>query len=76
MDRRLKMLEAMKYIVSHVNDDDVLYSWHMCGIPDGKIDMTALCDDECFSEVMGEFLRTMKKAEISGGLYCDCIVSE
>lgn len=32
-------------------------------------------DDESFAELMGCFLRTMRRAEKSGGLWCDDVLS-
>ena len=76
IDRRVKMLKAMKYIVSTINDDDILERWLMLGIPDGDIDFASYCSDEELEDFIHEFLIAMSRAKKSGGLYCDGIVGQ
>lgn len=78
------MIKAMEFLVRNVNDESLLDGWLMCGVPDGDIeygDLSDEYDDEYFtedvnlSELMGLFLRIMKRAEHSG-LYCDGVLSK
>ena len=84
---RIKMLKAMEYIARQVNDEMVFEGWLYNGIADGDIeygdlnvneeDYEALefyCENENFSDIMGTFLRLMKNAIKSGGLYCDGVI--
>ena len=80
---RAKMVLAMEFIARQINDEDVFDGWLMCGVADGdikygsfdinEVDEYYLKDDN-FSELMSCFLRKMKGAYNSGGLYCDNIV--
>ena len=76
VDRRIKMLEAMEYIASSINDEDILERWLMLGIPDGDTNLANYCSDEELEEIIHEFLIAMSKARKSGGLYCDGIVGQ
>ena len=76
IDRRIKMLEAMKYIVSCINDEDILERWFMLGIPDGDTNLSNYCDDDELEDIIHEFLIAMSRAKKSGGLYCDGIVGQ
>ena len=80
---RAKMILAMEFIARQINDEDVLDRWLMCGIADGDIpygsfDLTDVdkdyINDSTFENVMSCFLRCMKGAYNSGGLYCNGIV--
>lgn len=86
---RIKAVKAMEFLARQVNDEEVFDGWLLCGVPDGDIqygDLNAcnddveyldyLISDETFSELMGLFLRVMSRANESGGLYCDRVVSE
>lgn len=82
---RNKMVKAMEYICRQINDEEIFDGWLMCGVADGDIEYGDFSDDltdeyyfedETFSELMACFLRRMARAEKSGGLYCDGIVSE
>ena len=75
----------MEFIARCINDEDIFESWLMCGVPDGDIPLgcmdTSYVDDyfltdNNLSELMGLFLRCMKRAEKSGGLYIDKVVSK
>lgn len=81
---RIKMVRAMEFICRQINDEEVFMGWLMCGVADGDIDKDTrdseifeeYCeDDENFAELMDCFLRCMKNAYKSGGLYCGEIVS-
>lgn len=84
---RVKMVKAMEYIARHLNDEELFVrSWLTLGVADGDIEYGDLCaedpdgnvdcytDDEEFSGLMHLFLRLMKAAAKSGGLYCDGVL--
>lgn len=81
---RQKMIVAMDFIASHINDEDVLDGWLMNGVPDGmlndSLDPTQIDDDDWlitdgFVDVMTCFTRRMSSAYLSGGLYCGGVCS-
>lgn len=85
---RVKMIKAMEFIARNLNDEDIFYDWLAVGVADGDIaygDLDIKTDDlenleyytetEEFSRLMALFLRLMARANKSGGLYCDGIVS-
>lgn len=83
--KRRKMVAAMEYIARQINDEDIFVGWLMNGVADGDIpygDLTGESVDDCyieddaFAELMGCFLRRMKGAYSSGGLYCNGVVSK
>lgn len=80
---RAKMVLAMEFIARQINDEDVFDGWLMCGVADGdipygSIDITDVdeyyLNDNTFNDLMSCFLRRMKGAYESGGLYCDNVV--
>ena len=80
---RAKMILAMEFIARQINDEDVLDRWLMCGVADGDIpygsfDLTDVdnyyINNRTFEDIMSCFLRCMKGAYESGGLYCNGIV--
>ena len=80
---RAKMIVAMEFIARQINDEDVFDRWLMCGVADGDIPYDSMdiadvdedyLDDSTFEDVMSCFLRCMKGAYNSGGLYCDDVV--
>lgn len=80
---RIKMVRAMEFIARQINNEDIFYSWLLCGVADGDIDGTEhdedleyYIEDETFAELMDLFLRLMSKANKDGGLYCDGVVSK
>ena len=85
---RIKMVKAMEFIVRNLNDEEIFASWLVTGVADGDIeygDLSAedpddILDDyirdEEFSDLMGLFLRLMKAARKSGGLYCDGVLDD
>lgn len=83
---RIKMIKAMEYIVRNTNDERCINPWLINGVPDGDIEYGDLetdnyddeffPEDKNFSELMELFLRIMKLASYSGGLYCDGVVSK
>lgn len=81
VDERRKAIVCMEYIARQVNDEGILMSWLMCGVPDGDIkygdlDIDAvysedyMVSDEGFKDIMSCFLRCMYAAYNDGGLYC------
>ena len=78
---RLKMVSAMEFIARQINDEEVFVKWLVNGVADGDIEYGKMCDDEwyiddnCFADIMDTFLMIMHQADMSGGLYCDGIVS-
>ena len=83
---RKRMVLAMEYVCRQINDEDVFMGWLVNGVPDGDVpygcfdiatidDDDALIEDENFKELMECFLRRMKGAAESGGLYCGDIVT-
>lgn len=83
-EERAKMVLAMEYIARTVNDEDVFEPWLVLGVADGDIthgstDINEVDDyyleDDNFKDLISLFLRMMKYAWESGGLYCDDIVS-
>lgn len=82
---RIKMVKAMEFIARNINDETIFDSWLFCGVADGDIeygdlsvddDIDYYADDETLSDLMGLFLRMMARANESGGLYCDRILSK
>lgn len=80
---RAKMVLAMEFIARQINDEDVLDGWLMCGVADGDIPYGSIdiadvdeyyLNDDTFNDLMSCFLRKMKGAYKSGGLYCDNVV--
>lgn len=86
--KRVKMVKAMEYIARNLNDEGIFEAWLVDGVADGDIDygdldggniyglMDYYIEDKCFAELMDLFLRMMKSAVKSGGLYCDGVVSK
>lgn len=83
---RTRMVKAMEYICRQINNEIVFDGWLMNGVADGDIEygdfatvddnMDYYIEDESFADLMGCFLRIMKGAERSGGLYCGGVVSK
>ena len=89
---RIKMVKAMEFISRNLNDEEIFEAWLIDGVADGDIEYGDLSvspedvedewgvrywiTDEHFKDLMGLFLRLMKAANKSGGLYCDNIVSD
>lgn len=82
---RKKAVLAMEYLAKQVNDEEVFESWLTLGVADGDINYGSfdVCEvddyyveDENFKELMSVFLRLMKNAWKSGGLFCGKVVSE
>ena len=83
LSRRAKVVRAMETLARCINDEDIFDSWLMLGVADGDIngseddeDIEYYCEDDTFAELMGLFLRLMKRAAKSGGLYEDDVVSK
>lgn len=84
LEERARMVKAMEFICRQINDEEVFEGWLMNGVADGDInDGTTIseiidmgyCDDDTFVDLMDCFLRRMKSAYKSGGLYCGEAVS-
>ena len=80
---RAGMVRAMEYIARAVNDEEVFYSWLLCGVADGDVDdsttdeeLEYYCEDETFADIMERFLDLMTRAKKNGGLYIDKVVSK
>lgn len=86
---RMKLVLAMEFIARQINDEAVFDGWLMNGVADGDIEYGRLdvksddeetlayyIEDEEFAELMALFLRVMLRADKSGGLYCDGVVSK
>lgn len=86
---RIKLVKAMEFIVSNINDEEIAYEWIVDGVADGDIEygnlevmsddeeyLSYYLEDDNFADLMNTFLRLMVKAKKSGGLYCDYIVSK
>lgn len=84
LEERINMVRAMEFICRQINDEDVLEDWLIGGVADGDIDRNTsdsdivamgYTDDDTFVDLMDCFLRRMKGAYRSGGLYCGGLVS-
>ena len=84
LQERCDMVRAMETVCRNINDEEILMGWLIGGVADGDIDaettdefiIDQYCtDDEEFAELMDCFLRKMKSAYKSGGLYCGDVVS-
>lgn len=80
---RTEVVRAMETLAQCINDEMVFESWLMCGVADGDIDETTTdeeleyyIEDETFADLMGTFLNVMARANKSGGLYVDGVVSK
>lgn len=82
---RKKAVLAMEFLIRSMNDEEIMDGWLMCGVPDGDIDYASedtsqvddyFVEDDNFKSLMGLFLRSMSKADKSGGLYIDGVVSK
>lgn len=86
---RIKMVKAMEYISRNLNDETIFEDWLIAGVADSDIaygdldirpddleNLDYYINDNTFADLMALFLRLMKRANMSGGLYCDRIVSE
>lgn len=88
---RIKMVKAMEYITRNLNDEEIFMDWLTLGVADGDIDYGDLSvnaddadpygvdyytEDKTFADIMDLFLKLMKAACRSGGLYCDGVVSK
>ena len=85
-EERMKMVKAMEYIARQLNDEGIFGAWLIDGVADGDIaygdlsaeageDIDWYIEDQHFSDLRDTFLRCMKAAKRSGGLYCDRVVS-
>ena len=82
-----KMIIEMDNIARCVNNENILYSWVMGGVPDGDIpykdtisledldEVAETYDEYDFKVFVGCFLRCMKSAG-KNGLYVDGVVAD
>ena len=82
-----KMIIEMDNIASCINDEDILESWLIGGVPDGDIpykdtisskdldEVAEMYDEYEFKMFVGCFLRCMKSAG-KDGLYVDGVVAD
>ncbi len=83
---RTRMVKAMEFICRQINDWDVFEGWLLNGVADGDIEygdfapiddnVDIYIEDDSFADLMACFLRRMKRAGESGGLYCGGVVSK
>ena len=80
---RKQVVLSMETLARCINDEDIFDTWLMLGVADGDIKKFATSEvDECYIEdenfksLLGCFVRMMTKAEKSGGLYVDKVVSD
>lgn len=78
--KRAEMVKAMETIARSINDEEVFMGWLMCGVADGDITSETTLeeivemgytDDGTIVDLMDCFLRCMKAAYQSGGIWCD-----
>lgn len=82
LHERAEMVRAMERIARSLNDEMVFESWLIAGVADEDIDgqetdedLDYYCEDENYAELIGLFLRLMRRAG-EGGLYSNGIVSK
>lgn len=82
-NERVEMVRAMELIARAVNDESVFMMWLNCGVADGDIkpdtaddELEWYTEDERFADLMDTFLELMSRANQSGGLYADGIISK
>ena len=86
--QRIALVKAMEFVVRQINDDDVFMPWLSVGVADGDIPYESIvnqvteeeiknldywAEDDNFRDLIECFLRRMKGAIRSGGLYCNWI---
>ena len=79
---RKTVVKAMEVIARCINDENIFEAWLSLGVADGDIDYDTpiedidddYIEDQNFAELMGLFLRLMRKAK-KDGLYSDGIKS-
>lgn len=83
LHERADMVRAMEKIARSINDENVFETWLVSGVADGDIDESTTdeelmdyCSDDEFADLMDTFLFVMARANKSGGLYFDNIVSK
>lgn len=88
LKERIAFVKAMEFVVRQINDEDVFMPWLSVGVADSDIPYESIVDqvteeeienldywaeDDNFRDLIGCFLRRMKGAIRSGGLYCNWI---
>ena len=81
LHERAEMVRAMERITRSLNDEEIFEAWLIVGVADGDIDgqetdedLEYYCEDENYADLMGLFLRLMRRAG-EGGLYSNGIIS-
>lgn len=85
---RIKLIRAMEFVARQVNNERIFEDWLISGVADGDIeygdldvgiddfdDLEYYIGDEEFADLMSCFLEIMSYANVSGGLYCDDVIS-
>lgn len=74
---------AMEKLVRCINNEEIIESWLMCGIPDGDIRNYTreevddyFTENENFSYLITLFLKLMTRANKNGNLYIDGVTGE
>lgn len=86
INERIKMLEAMDFIVRHFNDERAIDSWLSCGLPDGTVEAGTIGDyvddHDTFADIMDSFVYVMakfchsNKEDREATIYCDGVASK
>lgn len=80
MKRRAELVKAMETVARCINDEDIFMGWLACGVADGditsettleEIDEMGYTDSDTLVGLMDCFLRCMRRASKSGGIWCD-----
>ena len=82
-EERVKVVRAMDTIARCINDEEVFVPWLSVGVADGDCAddvpdsyiLEYYCDSGTFRELLECFMRRMRGALKSGGLYCDGVVT-
>lgn len=75
---RTQMVKAMDFIVRHINNEDYIEPWLMCGVADGDIEygdfepddpnVDYYIDNDNYGDLQNLFLKLMARAYKNGGL--------
>lgn len=74
---------AMERLVRCINNEEIIESWLMCGIPDGDITKYTIdevddyfTEDKNLSDLITLFLKLMAKANKDGSLNIDGVIGK
>ena len=83
---RKEVVRAMEILVRNIVDEDVQIPWYELGVADGDIVYEHhgaidevddwYIDDDNLRDLMNLFMRTMKRAYMFDGLYCDGVLAK